>query len=326
MKKKSMAYYVALLLFTLSLVILLFFKFIPKQPKEAQNTLLISPYTDYLLMFDPESSSVAGNIKLEQQSIVRKILRYEDSIYVIAVHQLILLDSVGKIKKIVYTNDTLVDGIVKDGKLFIISFIQLPGVSCNSSNISKGYKSYLTIFDLNLSQLSKLEFNQSRFSGFTSLNNNFFVSSFFDSKVYKIEENEIIKEIQLPQESFLSQVLSFDNELVVIGKKEIFAIPTDLSTFKVLMNETTCDYFVKAFIYNDKLYATCFTGNKTIVYDLLQNKLVKQINTTLPFYVWGFKDKIYVTSAFAKKLYVIDPNTNELIATIDFDEPPRVIG
>ena len=325
MKMKKMLY-LLVFAFVAVLVALLLISFIGQATPTISNNLLISFYTNQLSMFDPNSNKIVGKIQLDLPYIVRKLLRYNNEIYIVAVHQVILIDPNGSIKKTVNTNDTLVDGVIENGKLYTLGVIQMPGVPCNLPNSTEAFKSYITTFDLSLSQLSRVEFDQHRFDGFTTLNNSFFVSSFLDSKIYKIYGDKIISEIQLPQESFPSQILSFGNKIIVLGRKQVFAIPSDLSKFDILINESICDSYSKAFIYNNKLYATCFTGNKTIVYDLVQNKLIKQINTTLPFYVWGFKDKIYVTSAFAKKLYIINPDTNELIATIDFNEPPRVIG
>jgi YVTN family beta-propeller protein len=251
-----------------------------------------------------------------------KILRYNNMAYIIARQQVILIDSSGSVKKIVNTNDTLMDALIKDGKLYTLGIIQLPGVEPNLT----AYKSYITIYGPSLSQLSKVEFDQHRFDGFAILNNDSFVSSLLDSKIYKISANKIINFIQLPEQSYPLQVLNFNDEIIAIGKNEIFTLPLDLSKYNILINESICSYYSRAIVYDNKLYANCFRGNKTIVYDLLQNKLIKQINTTLPFYVWNFSNKIYVTSGFAKKLYVIDPSTNEIISTISFEKAPTVIG
>jgi len=324
--KIKKTFYFFVFSFVVILIALFLFSVFSRSTPIISNNILISFYTDQISIFDPNLNKIIDKIQLDSPYIVKKILRYNNETYIVAEHQVILISPNGNIKKIVNVSDIIVDGIIENGKLYTLGKMQIPGVPCTPQNLTKAFKSYITTFDLSLSQLSRVEFEQQRFEGLTISNNSFFVSSYLLSKVYKIYEDKIINEIQLPQKSRPSQTLIFGDKIIILGKKQIFAIPSDLSKFDILINESVCDYYSKAFIYNDKLYATCFTGNKTIVYDLLQNKLVKQINTTLPFYVWGFKDKIYVTSAFAKKLYVIDPNTNELIATIDFDEPPRVIG
>jgi hypothetical protein len=325
MKNKKIFYILAFTFVVVTVIIL--FVFINQQASAISNYLLISFHEiDYISIFDPGSNQVVKKIHLDlpYPYLIRKVLRYNNTIYIIAAHQVILIGMNGSIKKIVDINDTVIEGIIKNGNLYTTGLIQL--APCNSSNMTKAYKSYITVFNPSLLQLSKLEFDQHEFYGLAVLNNSIFVSSFFDSKIYEIREGKIIKNIQLPEESYPSQVFDFGDKIIVIGRKEIFILPTSLSNFDILINESVCNYYVRAFIYNNRLYATCFTGNKTIVYDLIQNKLIKQINTTLPYYVWGFKDKIYVTSAFAKKLYIINPNTDELITTIDFNEPPRVVG
>jgi hypothetical protein len=324
MKNKKIFY---ILTFTFVVVtVIILFVFINQQASAISNYLLISFHeADYISIFDPRSNQVVKKIHLDLPYLIRKVLRYNNTIYIIAAHQVILIGMNESIKKIVNINDTLVDGIIKDGNLYTTGIIQV--APCNSSNITditETYKSYITVFSPSLLQLSKLEFDKHEFYGLAVLNNSIFVSSFFGSKIYEIREGKIIKSIQLPEESYPSQVFEFGNKIIVIGRKEIFVLPTSLSNFDVLINKSICNYYARAFIYNNKLYITCFTGNKTIVYDLVENKLIKQITTTLPFYVWGFKDKIYVTSAFAKKLYIIDPNINEVITAIDFDEPSKI--
>jgi len=321
---KKIYYYILGFVFAVVFVV---FLLLSLKQSAISNYLLVSFYTNQISIFDPNSNKVVGNIDLGNSYVTRKILRYNDFAYVIATHQIILINSNGSVKKIVNTNETIADAMIKDGKLYAVGLTQAPGIPCNSPEIAQAFKTYIITFDpSSLSELSKVEFDQKRTDGFTILNDNFFLSSFFESKIYQIYEGKIVKEIQLQEKSYPSQVLSFGNEIIVIGRAQIFSVPFDLSTQNTLLNESICDYYSKAFIYNNKLYATCFTGNKTIVYDLIQNKLIKQINTTLPFYVWGFKDKIFVTSAVAKKLYTIDPNTNEVIAVADFEQPARVIG
>jgi hypothetical protein len=325
MKNKKIFYILAFTFVVVTVIIL--FVFINQQASAISNYLLISfREIDYISIFDPNSNQVVKKIHLDlpYPYSIRKVLRYNNTIYVIAPHQIILIGMNWSIKKIVNINDMLIDGIIKDGNLYTTGILQV--VPCNSSNITGAFKSYITVFNPSLLQLSKLEFDQHEFYGLAVLNNSIFVSSFFGSKIYEIREGKIIKSIQLPEESYPSQVFDFGNKIIVIGRKEIFTLPTSLSNFDVLINKSICNHYARAFIYNDKLYATCFTGNKTIVYDLIQNKLIKQINTTLPFYVWEFKDKIYVTSAFAKKLYIIDPNKDEVVNSVDFDQPVRVIG
>jgi YVTN family beta-propeller protein len=326
--KNEKIFYILAFTFFIVMIAGILFSFINTQVSAISNSLLISFNTDYISIFNPNSNQVVNKIHLDLPYVIKKVLRYNDAIYLIATHQVILIGMNGSIKKIVNTNDTLVDGIIKDGNLYTVGIIQVApcNLSSNLSNLAEGYKSYITTFDSSLSQLSKLEFDQYVFYGLAILNTSLFVSSFFDSKIYEIHNGKIINSIQLPEGSFPSQIFNFGGKIIVIGKKEIFILPTTLSNFDILVNKSICNHYARAFIYNNNLYATCFTGNKTIVYDLVQNKLIKQINTTLPYYVWGFKDKIYVTSVFEKKLYVINPSTNELIATIDFDERPTVVG
>ena len=326
--KKS--FYVFLFLFALILmVLLLFFVFVNQQIPTISKTLLISFYATQIPMFDPDSNKIVGEIQVDSPLSTIKILRYNDLIYVIAIDRIILVNPNSTIKKIVSANSTLRDALIEDGKLYTLGFIQIPegcsGIQiCRGYNFTRAHNSYITIFDPSLSELSRIEFKQHRFDGFTILNNSFFASSYYESKVYKISGDKIVNEIQLPQLSLPSQVLSFNNKIIVIGKRGIFAISSDLSKFDVLMNESVCNFYARGFIYNNKLYATCSTGNKTIVYDLTQNKIVKQISMQTPFHILGFKNRIYVSSE--KKLNIIDPNKDEINATIDFYMPIIAIG
>ncbi|MGC9132642.1 MAG: YncE family protein, partial [Candidatus Micrarchaeia archaeon] len=109
-------------------------------------------------------------------------------------------------------------------------------------------------------------------------------------------------------------------------RKQLYIFDPKTNTIYGLSNRSICDFYVDSVIYNNKLYTICFSRNRTFVFDLNSRKLINEINTSYPFYITLFGNRIYVTSVISKKLYVIDPTSNSVIKELVFDEGPRVIG
>jgi YVTN family beta-propeller protein len=254
---------------------------------------------------------------------VRRILRFDNNIYLIVVHQIILIDPDGKIKKIIETNDTLVDAFFYNRELYTLGFIQKEPY--NSQNTSKNFISYVSVYDpYSLSLISKKEFKD-LFQSFMIFQGRIFVGDFFNSKLYEIK-NDNLTQIYSFLEDYPQRLYLFNDKIIVIGRKQLYIFDPKTNIINRLSNGSTCDFYVDGIIYNNKLYTICFSRNKTFVFDLNSRKLVNEINTTYPFYITVFGNRVYVTSVVSKKLYVIDPTSNSVIKELVFKEGPRVIG
>jgi hypothetical protein len=324
MKNKSL--FILLSFFFFMLVILILF-LIQQEIFWVKNKLFLSFFNSSLFIIDNNSNTVRGSIPLDLPYRLRAILRFQNKVYLIAVHQIILLDSNGEITKIIETNDTLVDGFFYKGKLYTVGIIQ--NETCNSQDIVQSFVSYISVFDpSSLSLISRKEFKKQSFEGLAVVQDRTFVSSFHNSKFYEVKNNSLI-DIPFPVDSYPSypsQLLVFNDKIIILGRKQLFIFDPVNNKIETLSNKSICDYYVRASIYNNMLYAICFSKNKTFVFDLNSRKLINEINTAYPYYITVFADRIYVTSAVAKKLYVVDPTSNSVIKELVFKEGPRVIG
>ncbi|MGC9149848.1 MAG: hypothetical protein ACP5FX_01940, partial [Candidatus Micrarchaeia archaeon] len=175
-----------------------------------------------------------------------------------------------------------------------------------------------------IEKISEITFNNTFLSAIEAIGNKIFVTSYYNPKVYEIENGKIVNEFLL-NASYPSRIYSYKDDIIILTLNSSVFIYNTSSNLLSTFNFGKCEGAKSALVYNNLLYISCFFENKTMVIDL-NTKTLKDVLNIPGFYISNFSNRIFEVLPRTKQIAVIDPSTNSIIKLLNFTNFPLVVG